>query len=316
MTAMTQQMFDDLLTRFPAIEKTEATAPGLHLFHAPNSICSQKVRAVLAQLSVPFGSHVLDIFSGETYDPAYVRVRMAGCADAGLALADRHLGTTSVASSGCDGCVVPTMVNADTGAVTVDSLRICLEIDARQGQEATLVPDDLLADIMAELSIVDELPNYQNLAVQVVPASAPSNAFAKSKVARCEVLLARHGDDPVLRAAYEAKRSKEQSAADQLFEAASITSARVAVQQAMADLDQRLSKSAGPWLFGQRLTMADLFWGAELIRAEDVGFAVYWKNDLADVARYYEQLCALPALRRAILDFPGARLAKQNSARS
>ena len=43
---------------------------GLHLYHAQNSICSQKVRAVLAATSQPYTSHLLNIFKGETYDPA------------------------------------------------------------------------------------------------------------------------------------------------------------------------------------------------------------------------------------------------------
>ncbi len=296
-----------LLDRFPAAEAGPDTT--LHLFHAANSICAQKVRTVLAHHRIPYRSHELNIFAGDTYDPAYVRMRMAGCAAAGLTLADRHAGTTSVASSGCDGCVVPTLVDAATGTVTVDSLHICLTLDDTAGGEA-LVPADLAEDIMAALRVVDDLPNYQHLAVRVVPTAAPRNAFAQSKVARCNALLTEHGADPVLRAAYEAKRAKEQSAADTLFDDDALAAARQAVADALAGVEAQLARSPGPWLFGERLTMADLVWGVELIRAEDVGQAGFWQDGrLPRLAAWHERLIALPALRAAVIEFPGARLA-------
>ncbi|MEH6832994.1 MULTISPECIES: glutathione S-transferase family protein [Falsihalocynthiibacter] len=310
----TQQILSQLTTRFPGVPVGPEATPRYHFFHAPNSICSQKVRAVLAYHQVSHSSHLLDIFAGETYDPAYVRVRMQGCARLGVPLAAQHLGTTSVEASGCDGCVVPTLVDAQDGTVFVDSLRICQMLDASEGGGA-LVPAALRAAIMAELAVVDDLPNYQNLAVRVVPASAPGNAFAASKVARCDTLLAEHGDDPVLRAAYEAKRAKEQFAADMLFDEVALTRARQAVVDALDGLEDRLADSNGPWLFGATITMADLFWGAELIRTEDVGQGQLWQlNRLPYVAAYYARLCALPALCSAIVDFPGARLAPPKSA--
>lgn len=296
-----------LLDRFPAAP-ADGDSP-LHLFHAANSICAQKVRTVLAHHGIPYRSHLLNIFAGDTYDPAYVRVRMAGCAAAGLALARRHAGTTSVASAGCDGCVVPTLVDAATGTVTVDSLRICMAVDAMAPGD-TLVPADLAEAIMATLRVVDDLPNYQHLAVRVIPAAAPRNAFAQSKVVRCDALLAEHGADPVLRDAYEAKRAKEQEAAETLFDDTALAGARQAVADALAGVEAQLARSPGPWLFGDRLTMADLIWGVELVRAEDVGQAGFWQDGrLPRLAGWYARLCALPALRAAVIDFPGARLA-------
>lgn len=314
MTASNIQLFDALLARFPGTLVSAGSHTDIHVFHAPNSICSQKVRAVLAHHGIAHWSHVLDIFAGHTYDPDYVRVRMKGCASSGVGMADRHLGTTSVVSSGCDGCVVPTLVDQASGVVTVDSLRICLSIDAGQTGSQSLMPQDLASPIRAELAIVDELPNYQNLAVRVVPTTAPSNAFARSKVERCNALLAQHGDDPVLRSAYEAKRAKEQWAAEQLFSDASVAGARQAVIDALNLLDERLAAAEGPWLFGTRFTMADLFWAAELIRAEDVGLGDLWAGRLPHLAAYYERLCALPSIKSAILDFPGARLGKPANA--
>nr|WP_323782965.1 glutathione S-transferase family protein [Amylibacter sp.] len=309
-----QTDFNDLFNKFPGVMVGTEAAPIYHFFHAPNSICSQKVRAVLAFHQIPHSSHLLDIFTGETYDPDYVRMRMVGCASLGGPMADQHLGTTSVQSSGCDGCVVPTLVDAHSGAVTVDSLRICLALDdAATGEK--LIPAALKDAILGELAVVDDLPNYQNLAVRVVPKTAPDNAFAASKVARCDALLATHGNDPVLRAAYAAKRAKEQYAAEKLFDQPALTKARQAVIDALNGLESRLAAGTGPWLFGACVTMADLFWGAELIRTEDVGQGHLWQeNHLPNVAAYYARLCEIPALQSAILNFPSARLAPQKPA--
>ena len=52
--------------------------PRFALYHAANSICSQKVRVVLAQLQLSYSSHALNIFAGETYLPSYVRLRLLG----------------------------------------------------------------------------------------------------------------------------------------------------------------------------------------------------------------------------------------------
>ena len=303
-------LLDTLTKRFPGIPAEHSDAPDLHLFHAPNSICSQKVRAVLAERGIDYSSHLLNIFAGDTYDPDYVRVRMVGCRSADLRLADRHLGTTSVASSGCDACVVPTLIDAATGAVLVDSRAICVGLDTRAASGPSLIPDQLRTPIFAEMAIIDELPNYQSLAVKVVPATVPRNTFAASKVARCDALLAKHQGDPDLRAAYQAKRDKEQFAAEKLFDDAALMAARQAIVDALAGLEVRLSEASGRFLFGDTLTMADLFWGCELLRIDEMGDASMWQdNRLPLVEAYLARLSDVPSLRTAIIGFPGARMA-------
>jgi 2,5-dichlorohydroquinone reductive dechlorinase len=45
--------------------------PRFDLFHAANSICSQKVRCVLAQDHFPYSSRQVNLFLGQTYLPDY-----------------------------------------------------------------------------------------------------------------------------------------------------------------------------------------------------------------------------------------------------
>src|SRR6516165_1404800 len=100
-----------LAARFPgvpALMREGDPAPYLHLYHAPSSICAQKVRATFAATKQPYISHTLNLMAGDSYDAVYVRVRAEGCNNSGLKLVQDHTGGTSVATSGCDPCVVPT----------------------------------------------------------------------------------------------------------------------------------------------------------------------------------------------------------------
>ncbi|WP_156477480.1 hypothetical protein [Falsihalocynthiibacter arcticus] len=186
----TQQILSQLTTRFPGVPVGPDGTPRYHFFHAPNSGCSQKVRAVLAYYQVSHCSHLLDIFAGKTYDPAQVHVRMQGCACLGVPLAAQHLGTTSVEANGCDGCVVPTLVDVKDGTFLWIPCAFVKCWTPRKGGGA-LVPAALRAAIMAELAVVHDLPNYQSLAVRVVPESAPGNALPALRSAIIDVPGAR-----------------------------------------------------------------------------------------------------------------------------
>lgn len=307
---------EGLLARFPATLHSHHgslnDAPLYHLFHAANSICSQKVRATLFALDEPFVSYQINMFKGENYDPVYVRTRVHGCEEAGLPLSSFHLGATSAQVGGCDACVVPTLVNSSTRKVTVDSHRICLAIDSARRKDVTsLIPDDLKQAVEEELAIVDMLPNYPLLASMIAKAqnaTGEGNPFARSKVVRCEGLMQTYADDPALLAAYSAKRDKESSADARLFAPEALARSFSEMKQAFEELDRRLRKSKGRYLFGDTLTFADLFWGAELIRAEDLHLENIWVDTkLTALAEYNGRLAQLPALKAAIIDWPGAR---------
>ena len=121
--------------------KTDAS-PRFELFNGPNSICSQKVRAVLAQHQIPYLSHSMNMFIGQTYLPQYVRLRMYGCVALGGPLMTVHSGSTSVSNGGCDPAVVPTLVDWQTRQVIVDSKRICLYLDSLVEPTAQMCPQN------------------------------------------------------------------------------------------------------------------------------------------------------------------------------
>lgn len=302
-----------------AMQARDDRPPTIHLYHAPNSICSQKVRAVLLFTGQAFVSHELDLSKGETYDPDYVRLRLLGCRAAGLPLANDHPGTTSATATGCDACVVPTVVATDSNEVLVDSKNICIALDRRNpAAPSALMPENLRDSIETEISIVDNLPNYQlGVSAGRPGAAAPGNSLAVSKVRRCDALISDNANDEALCTAYAAKRAKEQIAADRLFDAAAIDRARHSIDEALRELDRRLQKSDGPCLFGSSPTMADLFWSVELIRIDDLGMSALWSNGkLPALDAYYQRMSQLPAVLDAVTRWPGARLKVNATSRS
>ena len=297
-----------------AIGGVTGPAPPLELFHAPNSICSQKVRCVLAHHGLAYISHPVNLFEGQSYLPDYVRLRMLGCESFGGALVAHHSGSTSASAGGCDGAVVPTLVDGRSDEVIVDSKRICLHLDALAPETDRLRPLELAVGIDAELAVVDNLPNYQMLMGRT-PAASESEAtasgvagrFSQRKVAWCDLHLREHADEPALVAAYTAKRAKEASAAAALFSPEAMTSAYGRAEAALHDLQRKLERRNGSWLFGDVFTMADLFWGVELLRMKNTGVAVFWEGGrLAQVEAFSTATETLPSIRTAIIDWPGA----------
>ncbi|MBL0421555.1 glutathione S-transferase family protein [Ramlibacter sp. AW1] len=294
--------------------RTDA-APRFELFNGPNSICSQKVRAVLAQHQIPYLSHSMDMFAGQTYLPPYVRLRMHGCDSLGGPLMEVHTGSTSVSHGGCDPAVVPTLVDWQTRQVIVDSKRICLYLDAEIEPSRQLRPRHLEDLIDAQLGIVDNLPNYQMLGgkppgIDTRPASQHGKTgieLARGKVARCERYLAEYPDDPTMVRAYSAKRAKELTAAERLFGVDAMRAAYDKAESACADLEQLLRGRSTEWLLDDRFTMADLYWAIELLRMQNLGAQSFWTNGKRPaVASFAERVRSLPPLRSAILDWPGA----------
>lgn len=292
-----------------------SATPRFELFNAPNSICSQKVRAVLAHHCIAYRSQHVDIFEGETYLPAYVRLRLEGCNALGGALVDAHTGSTSVTAGGCDPAVVPLLVDWETGRVLVDSKRISFYLDQTAAESARLRPAGLAPQIDAELDIVDNLPNYQMLAGKPPgedhrPESRRKSngvGFAMGKVERCDRYLAQHANDADLVRAYSAKRAKELNAADQLFTPEAMSSAYNKAEAGCARLERELKARNTEWLLGDEVTMADIYWGIELLRMKNMAVESFWTNGAKPaVATFVEKIEQIPAIRAAVVEWPGA----------
>ena len=132
---------------------------------------------MLAHHGQAYRSNSANLFGGETYLPAYVRLRVIGCDDMGAALVSRHSGSTSVSfGGGCDAVVAPTLIDWQTGEIVVDSRRICMHIDeAVRDESPSLRPVHLAARIDEEIDLIDNLPNCQMLSGRLAPFVRPSS---------------------------------------------------------------------------------------------------------------------------------------------
>jgi 2,5-dichlorohydroquinone reductive dechlorinase len=320
MLATVKGMVEDLGATLGSGEVIRPVRPGeiprFALYHAANSICSQKVRVVLAQLQLSYLSHTLNIFAGETYLPSYVRLRLVGCERGGFPLVATHTGSTSTSAGGCDPAVVPTLVDRQADEVIVDSKQICLYLDSLLPTSQRLRPMSLQTAIDAELNTVDNLPNYQMLVGQPIgtdmrPEKLKANngiSFSMSKVKRCDQYLVEFAADQALVRAYLAKRSKELIAAERLFSEKAMESAYSRALEACASLNNKLEASQSTWLTGSSVTLADLFWAVELLRMKNLGAAYIWEqNRLPAVQRFVAAAEGLESVRSAVLHWPGSQ---------
>jgi 2,5-dichlorohydroquinone reductive dechlorinase len=243
-----------------------------------------------------------------------VRLRLIGCDALGAGLVTEHTGSTSVSKGGCDPAVVPTLIDWDTGQVVVDSKRICFYLDQFVARDATLLPASLQNAIDVELDVVDNLPNYQMLAGKPPgedhrPESRRASngvGFAMSKVERCDRYMAEFAGDADLVRGYSAKRAKELNAADHLFTPEAMRRAYDKAEASCAHLEQKL-QSGQRWVLGDTITMADLYWGVELLRMKNMAVEFFWAKGVRPaVAAFVVRAQQLPAIRSAVLEWPGA----------
>lgn len=301
----------------------DSRPPRFELYHAGLSICSQKVRAVLAEKGAAYLSHEMVILNSkgiysegltpaENYRPGYVRLRMHGGKALNKNYADKHTGRSSVDSEGFDPCVVPTLVDHELPVVVADSKRICAHLDREISESIPLMPEDEAASraVSEQVAIVDRTPHPAVL-YGFHPDDDRRPDFIKHvmsdvydlKVEALEALIKQNSADADLVAAYRSKIAKE-LAGKQLARDDNVQHAvRAEMKDIIDNLDRQLASTPGPWVCGSDFTMADVVWGVSLYRLHWLGLAYLW-NDLARVREYTGRVYNRPSIREAVINFP------------
>jgi glutathione S-transferase len=319
--ALNEELTDS--NRNQLIGDSQGKAPRFELYHAGLSICSQKVRAVLAEKHAPYNSHEMVILNSrgiysdeltpaENYSPHYVRLRLYGGKELEVGLAKGHRGVSSVETEGFDACVVPTLVDHENSRVIVDSKRICEYLDQELPEPVRLIPEnpDSADAVLRQVSIVDQTP-LPALLYGFHPDDDQRPDFIKAKmgdvydlkVEALEQLIVANCDDPEVVEAYRAKISKEQGGKKLQYDAKFQNSVRTQTQDIIKALDEQLSSQGGPWVCGKDFSMADLTWGISLYRMHWQGLAPLWK-DLPRVEEYTRRVYQRPSLWNAVIRFP------------
>lgn len=321
-TNATERLADDAGRSIPASQllvkgQAEGSAPRFELYHSTMSLCSQKVRSVLAFKAVPYTSYDLVIIchrdasgflhSADNYDPAYVRLRMAGSETPKYARG--WTGVTAVSTEGFDACVVPTLVDRATGEVVVDSLRIVEHIERVCPEDHPLVPKSPVAarNVRRQVEIVDQTPHGALLAgfhpdddrrPDALKAIMLNYHVDKREV--LERLIRENAADEDLVRAYRAKIEKEDVGERVCHDGKLMREARDATIAILTDLERDLASARFP-SHSPDVTLADLMWGVSLVRMKYLGLGELWSN-MPNVERYLQWLLTIPAVRSEAID--------------
>jgi glutathione S-transferase len=291
--------------------------PRFELFHAASSLCSQKVRAVLAEKSLGWRSSEMIILGAmgpeglvpaEHYGPAYVRLRLVAGRELATRFVAAYTGRTSVQTEGFDPCVVPLLVDYEAQRVIADSKRICSYLDSISPQPLRLVPEDARerADVMRQVGIVDEIPNLAMLYGFHPEDDRRPEALREVmqtvydvKLMALERMIAGNANEPELVAAYRAKVVKETAGRSLCKDAKFQRNSRSHVGIVLADLERDLAERAFPSLTrdARTFTLADVVWGVNLVRMQYLGLASMW-DALPRVKAYFAALVRRPSIRK------------------
>ena len=293
------------------------------LYHAVLSICSQKVRAVLAEKKEPYTLHKMVIVAGhgiftddfkpaENYRPSYVRLRMFGGAQLGKSYAEQHTGRSSVETEGFDPCVVPLLVDHTQAKVVVDSKLICEHLDREISGPQRLIPADPTAaqEVMKQVSIVDQTP-HPGILYGFHPDDDRRPDFMKAvmkdvhegKRQALQMFIDANSDDAELVKAYQSKIAKEQAGKALAFDPERQRAVRAEVDGIIKALAAQLETYANPWICGKEYTLADVVWGISLYRIHWLGLAYLWK-DLPWVQEYAQRVYKRPCVWEAVINWP------------
>ncbi len=288
------------------------------LFHAAMSFCSQKVRATLVQRGVSYESNEMlilasrdregNLVAAENYGAEYVRLRRSGQLSC-WGMADSYSGISSVSLCGLDACAVPTLIDLKTGEVIVDSLRICVHIDAAIGGSELLIPtaDQDRQRVFRQLEAVDATPHPGILYGFHPHGDRRPQALRDAmrtvydeKLETLAMLSARHSADPAVVEAYRAKISKETAGRAVQHDAVFQEAIRKATRERLVQLNLDLQQSTTDWLCSNSLSLADIFWAVSLVRLRYLGLMVLWE-DMPLVEAYYRLVTSLQSVREEVI---------------
>jgi glutathione S-transferase len=239
------------------------------LYHSPYSTCSQKVRLVLAEKKIDHVSREISFATQEQLSPEYLALNPNG--------------------------VVPTVVH-DGQAVT-DSSCIMEYLD-EVFPDPPLSPETPLgrARMRAWLRYFEEVPtaavrvpSFQHVFLPLLRVVQSENEFETSAARR-----------PIRKDFYRRMNSGKGFTSDEL------QNSTEQLQQTVDRIDRALAH--GPWILGERFTLAECCVAPLIDRMDDIGMGAVWaqRPRFADwLARVRERA----AFRQAF--YPGSRLSER-----
>lgn len=307
-------------SRNKLVHAVEGDTPRFELLHNALSICSQKVRTVLAEKRAAYMSREMITPSmagiggknviADNYLPGFVRLRIHAAGPDRMARQNEgHTLRTSAQLEGFDACVVPLLIDHEKRRAIVDSVEICAYIDQELSETNPLVPPTKTDEIFEQVRIVDEIPNPGIL--YAFHEDDPRPEFLKKAMdgiygRKCDMLrqmMDENGDDPDLVSAYEAKVKREAAGGDVQCDPKFLAGIKREFEDIVENLNAKLKGSDGPWVCGENFTLADVFWGVNLYRIHWLGHAYLWK-EFPSVESYARQSYQRPSIWESAINWP------------
>jgi len=265
-----------------------APAKGIHLYHFPLSLDSQKVRQGLEELGVQWQSHPILLPAQQQFSPGYVRLNSR--------------------------CVVPTLVI--DGRVTTDTINILNLLAARFGpanqcfevseEEAESVNHwvDRAAGLFIEALTYGDVEGVKK--PFPIGNATGSGRYHQDKVELLSGLIETYKNDPTLRSAYEKKRAVIEATKGAMVTPGQIPAIVSATKAELAALETQLD--AGPfnnggWLASDAFSLADVQWSAVLYRLQWLGLQPLLWEDNSIISAYAKRLFAKASFQTGVVQW-------------
>lgn len=244
----------------------------LALYHASSSLCSQKVKLVLAEKSLEWKSHLINLLTFENLQPSYMRLNPKG--------------------------VVPTLLHDDR--VITDSAAIIRYLDEQFPQPQLIPVESVLQEKMNNwIDLQNRFPmrevmygNYRGIEGAVLRRSVQRKAKLLPKL-----MLA----NPELKDLYAIKLEDVRQWNCTIQNASKIANLNARLEPMLERLESQLSQTA--WLCGDSYSLADTVWTAVLNRLDELKIGHLWQDITRPaLSSYFNQLRARPSFKTAIQD--------------
>jgi len=235
----------------------------LTLYHAPTAVCAAKARVVLAEKSLKFESHMINLHLGDQFRPEYLKLN--------------------------PNAVVPTLVH--DGNVLIESTVICEYLDDAFA-DWPLRPANALGRARVHLWTKKEDSIHDTINTMTATMIFRHDLLQKSPAER-EARYAKMPDP--------ARREKWRRMMDEGLNSPIVSDALNRLGRHFTNMDKALMRQQ--WLVGDQVTLADTGLFSFFYRLEMLECAGLWREHFPRVSAWYERAKARPSFKEAIIGY-------------
>lgn len=235
----------------------------LILYHGATAVCAAKVRVTLAEKRIAWEGKLIDLKRGDQFDPEYLKLNPNG--------------------------VVPTLVH--DGKVLIESTVINEYLD-ECFPDLPLRPES--AYERARMRLWTKREDAVHYAINTMTTAIIFRPELLKKTKEEQSARIDSIPDP-------SRRAKFHEMMQTGLESKSVIDASVTFARLFRDMEKALS--TGPWLMGQRFTLADSGLMSFFYRLELLQIGGIWKEHFPRVTDWFERARARPSFTEAIAGY-------------